>query len=269
MSGKCELVTEAKSYDVLVGAQLPTRFIQVLTSNMADTYCFAGFVNDEALWFEEDFHEWGSPRTQCPSSSTLEENEELEGIDDINEESLQIEKSTWGNVEDLQDVATKPIQEVWQWVVLPHDEEERGIDIIKDMGPPLDTSTIHWQPSKEGITLLELFGEVAIGLVVVLQASTKVRRYLYVDNSGLAKKVAIHHIEKLRKRFPTLLPRIATKRAFIALPSDVSLISREEITIHGPISLVIVGWPCQGLSMASHQNSSQDSRTTGDEQCFM
>ena len=91
---------------------------------------------------------------------------------------------------------------------------------------------------------MELFGEVAIGLAGLLQADIKVRRYLYVDNCGLAKKVAIHHIEKLRKRFPTLLPRIATKRAFIALPSDVSLISREEITRHGPIGLVVVGWPC-------------------------
>ena len=77
---------------------------------MVDTYCFVGFVNDKALRFEEDFDEWGSPRTQCPSSSTLGEGEESEGIDDINEESLQIEKSTWGNVEDLQDVATKTIQ---------------------------------------------------------------------------------------------------------------------------------------------------------------
>lgn len=58
--------------------------------------------------------------------------------------------------------------------VLPQDEEEGGIDTIEDTGPPLDTSTIHWRPSKEGITLLELFGGVAIGLVVVLQVGIKV-----------------------------------------------------------------------------------------------
>jgi len=36
------------------------------------------------------------------NSSTLEEGEELESIDDITKESLPIEISIWGTVEDLQ-----------------------------------------------------------------------------------------------------------------------------------------------------------------------
>ena len=62
-----------------------------------------------------------------------------------------------------------------------------------------------------------------------------------------------------------LLRRFATKRAFTALPSDISLISREEITRHGPIDLVVAGWPCQGLSTACHQDNLLDSTTTRDE----
>jgi hypothetical protein len=82
------IVTEAKSYDVLVGsmvlypmgftldfweetvsyrpgwqagdgrkASLPTRFIRVLTSNLADLFAFSGFVNAESPWFMETFDE--------------------------------------------------------------------------------------------------------------------------------------------------------------------------------------------------------------------
>jgi site-specific DNA-cytosine methylase len=146
-------------------------------------------------------------------------------------------------------------------MVLPQEEDEGTIDQGKDQEPPLNTSTIHWQPPSEGIVLLELFGGIATGLAAVLQARIKVRRYLYVDNDNLAKRVAIRHIARLRAQFPTLLPRSATKRAFIVLPSDISLISREEITRHGPIDLVIAGWPCQGMSMAGHQNGLHDARS--------
>jgi hypothetical protein len=34
-----------------------------------------------------------------------------------------------------------------------------------DLGPPLDSSTIHWRPSEDGIVLLELFGGISSGLV--------------------------------------------------------------------------------------------------------
>jgi hypothetical protein len=80
------IVTEAKSYDVLVGstilypmeftldlweetasyrpgwqagdgrkASLPAQFIRVLTSNFADLFAFSGFVDAESPWFMETF----------------------------------------------------------------------------------------------------------------------------------------------------------------------------------------------------------------------
>jgi hypothetical protein len=82
------IVTEAKSYDVLVGstvlypmgftldfweetasyrpgwqagderkASLPARFIRVLTSNLVDLFAFSSFVDAESSWFMETFDE--------------------------------------------------------------------------------------------------------------------------------------------------------------------------------------------------------------------
>lgn len=99
-----------------------------------------------------------------------------------------------------------------------------------------------------------MFESIATGLAPILQASVKVRHYLYEDNDRLAKKVAIGHIEKLKKQFPTKLPKPTTKRAFTTLTSDISLISREEITRYGPIDLVIVDWLYKGMLMRRHQS---------------
>jgi hypothetical protein len=82
------IVTEAKSYDVLIGstvlypmgftldfweetasyrpgwqagngrkASLPARFIQVLTGNLADLFVFSSLVDAASLWFMETFDE--------------------------------------------------------------------------------------------------------------------------------------------------------------------------------------------------------------------
>jgi hypothetical protein len=59
-----------------------------------------------------------------------------------------------------------------------------------DLGPPLDSSTIHYRPLEDGIILLELFGGIGSGLVAVLQARLKVKRYIYIDVDEAAKQVA-------------------------------------------------------------------------------
>jgi hypothetical protein len=55
-------------------------------------------------------------------------------------------------------------------------EEEVNEEV--DLGPPLDSSTIHWRPPEDGIVLLELFGGIGSGLVAILQAGLKVKRYV-------------------------------------------------------------------------------------------
>jgi hypothetical protein len=46
---------------------------------------------------------------------------------------------------------------------------------------PVLRQLITWTPPKEGITLLELFGGISIGLKTLLQSRMVVRRYFYVD----------------------------------------------------------------------------------------
>jgi hypothetical protein len=45
-------------------------------------------------------------------------------------------------------------------------EEEINGEV--DLGPSLDSSTIHWTPPEDGIVFLELFGRIGSGLIVVL-----------------------------------------------------------------------------------------------------
>ena len=77
----------------------------------------------------------------------------------------------------------------------------------------------------------------------------------------MAKRVTIEHIRKLHRRYPELLSREATRASFTALAADISLVSDTQLRAHGPIDLVIAGWPCQGLSMAGNQNGLHDKRS--------
>jgi hypothetical protein len=121
-------------------------------------------------------------------------------------------------------------------------EEEVNGEV--DLGPPLDSSTIHWRPPEDGIVLLELFGRIGSGLVAVLQAGLKVKRYIYVDVDEAARQVAKRHSRRLRTQFPELLATSAIKTSFSTLVGNIALVSVEDIHHCGYVDLVIVGWPC-------------------------
>jgi site-specific DNA-cytosine methylase len=123
-----------------------------------------------------------------------------------------------------------------------------------DLRPPLDSSTIHWKPPEDGIVLLELFGRIGSGLIAVLQAGFKVKRYIYIDVDEAARQVAKRHLRRLRTQFLELLATSAIKTSFSMLVGDISLVSVEDIHRCGHVDLVITGWPCQGMSMAGKQN---------------
>jgi site-specific DNA-cytosine methylase len=131
-------------------------------------------------------------------------------------------------------------------------EEEVNGEV--DLGPPLDSSTIHWRPPEDGIVFLELFGGIGSSLVAVLQAGLKVKRYIYIDVDEAARQVAKRHSRRLRTQFPELLATSAIKTSFSTLVGDISLVSAEDIHCCGHVDLMIVGWPCQGMSMAGKQN---------------
>jgi hypothetical protein len=169
-------------------------------------------------------------------------------------------EAAWSTTSQLREAAELVIQEAWQESLLPRVEEEVNEEV--DLGPPLDSSTIHWRPPEDGIVLLELFGGIGSGLVVVLQAGLKVKRYIYVDVDGVARQVAKRHSRRLRTQFPKLLATSAIKTSFSTLVGDIALVSAEDIHRCGHVDLVIARWPCQGMSMVGKQNGLQDGRSS-------
>jgi hypothetical protein len=284
MKGKA-IVTEAKSYDVLVGstilypmgftldfwketasyrsgwqagdgrkASLSARFIRVLTGNLADLFAFSGLVDVVSPWFMETFHK-NAFTTHLHMQ--VDAHVSAQNLESINVHQPEIE-AAWSTTAQLHKAAELVVQEAWQESLLPREEEES--DGTEDHGPPLDNSTIHWKPPDDGIVLLELFGGIHTGLAAVLQTGIKVQRYVNVDTDNAARQVAKHHSRGLRVRFPELLTTTAILSAFSLLTGDISLISEKDLHWLGHVDLVIAGWPCQGMSMAENQNGLQDGR---------
>jgi hypothetical protein len=54
---------------------------------------------------------------------------------------------------------------------------------------PILCELITWTPPKEGITLLEFFGGIGIGLEALLQLGMVVRRYFYIDIDPITRQV--------------------------------------------------------------------------------
>lgn len=52
---------------------------------------------------------------------------------------------------------------------------------------------IHWQPSVEGTTLVDLFVGIDIGLAVVIKVGLKVKQYVPVDIGFLPNPTTSHH----------------------------------------------------------------------------
>ncbi len=84
-----------------------------------------------------------------------------------------------------------------------HVEEEevpRRAPIFGHVGlSPLDTTPIAWEYASKGICMLDLFGGISIGLVVVLQAGIPIRKYLYVERDEAARKVSSRHLALLMR----------------------------------------------------------------------
>jgi len=86
---------------------------------------------------------------------------------------------------------------------------------------PLLRQLITWTPLKEGITLLELFGGIGIGLEALLQSGMVVRRYFYIDIDPIAKQVAASRMREFTTRFPQQFATTAWKASFTFLPFDI------------------------------------------------
>jgi hypothetical protein len=159
------ILTEAKSYDILVGttvlypmeftldfweeivsykpgwqardgrrAQLPIRFIRVLTGNLADLYAFSDYVDVDLNSFREDFD--GSAFT---THVEVEKLMTTRGSENIKVYQPGVE-AAWSTTSQLREAAELVIQEAWQETLLPHVKEEVNGKV--DLGPPLESSTI-------------------------------------------------------------------------------------------------------------------------------
>jgi hypothetical protein len=180
------IVTEAKSYDVLVGttvlypmgftldfweeiasyrpgwqagdgrkAQLPARFVRVLIGNLADLYAFSGYVDADLSSVREDFdgnafatHVEGEAPVIARDSESIKVYQP--GV-----------KAAWSTTSQLREAAKLVIQEAWQESLLPRVEEKVNGEV--DLGSPLNSSNIHWRPPVDGIVLLMLFGRIGSG----------------------------------------------------------------------------------------------------------
>jgi len=106
---------------------------------------------------------------------------------------------------------------------------------------------------RRGLVLVELCAGIATGLEALLKQGVRIKKYYYVDNSELARKVAKHKLTNLSAKYSELFPLDAWRRSF-DLPQDVTRVTRadvEDLNLdHITPTLVIAGWPCQEYSPA-------------------
>jgi hypothetical protein len=138
------IVTEAKSYEVLVGttvlypmgftldfweeiasyrlgwqagdgckAQLPARFVRVLTGNLADLYAFSGYVDVDLSSFRKDFD-----GNAFATHVQREDPVTARGSENIKVYQPGVE-AAWSTTSQLQEAAELVIQEAWQESLLP------------------------------------------------------------------------------------------------------------------------------------------------------
>jgi len=110
---------------------------------------------------------------------------------------------------------------------VPVEEEEvpRRTPISGLVGlSPLDITPITWEYPSEGICVLDLFGGISTGLATLLQVGILVWKSLYVEKDETTKRVSLHHLALLMRRYPELLPRSAIRGYQWALPSDIALL---------------------------------------------
>jgi site-specific DNA-cytosine methylase len=126
---------------------------------------------------------------------------------------------------------------------------------------PILHELIAWTPLKEGITLLELFGGIGIGLKTLLQSRMVVRRYFYVNIDLITKQVVASRMMELTTRFPQQFSTTAWKASFTFLPSNIQLIQKKHTELLGPVDLIILGWECQGFLAARFGEGLSDTRS--------
>jgi len=114
-----------------------------------------------------------------------------------------------------------------------------SIEEPSNSSAPLFIQTIHWHPPLKGITFVELFVSIGMGLVVVLEAKLKVKCYIHVDNRITSNQATHHHIQQLLTMYSEQLSPAAIQGCFNKLLQNITLISDEDLRRLSHIDLLI------------------------------
>jgi hypothetical protein len=192
-----------------------------------------------------------------------EDIEEVSSFVTIMSSSLDV--PLWRSSGVLRQDADRLVSQAWHEAFVFVEEEEelpRRTPISGLVGlSPLDTTPIAWEYPSEGICVLDLFGGISTGLVVVLQAGILIRKYLYVEKDEIARRVSSRHLALLMQQYPELFPRSAIRGYQQALPLDIALLAAQDFARVGPIDLMIARWPCQGHTRAGHGEGLHEPRS--------
>jgi site-specific DNA-cytosine methylase len=88
-----------------------------------------------------------------------------------------------------------------------------------------------------------------------------VRKYFYININPIAKQVAASRMMELITIFPPWFATIAWKASFTFLPSAIQLIQKKHMELLGPMDIIILGWECQGFSLARFGEGFNDTRS--------
>ncbi|CAI7924616.1 unnamed protein product [Closterium sp. NIES-54] len=111
------------------------------------------------------------------------------------------------------------------------------------------------------VTLVELFGGIGAGLAAALEASLRVKKWVYVELEPEVRRMAWKHAQMLQQRYPAQLTKEVLREAMQNKKWDMGQITKEDVDSWGKVDLLVAGWECQGTSRAGKGKGLHDERT--------
>ena len=106
---------------------------------------------------------------------------------------------------------------------------------------PLSQTTVPFPSRKEGWVVLDLFAGVGTTLFSLLRTGTKVRRYLSVETSFVARQVQRASWEGLMADYPLLCNRDTFRHSHGAIPNDIQLLGVDTLASLPSVDLITAG----------------------------
>ena len=99
---------------------------------------------------------------------------------------------------------------------------------------------------QQGVVLYEPCGGLCAGLEMLLRNDICVQQYLYSDTDPTTQRVALHRVRSLQSQYPNLLQQEALAASFVTLPTDIKLVTAQQLIsaiLHAPVQqwMVVAG----------------------------